>query len=92
MVVGRASGRSGNGRKCKEGSKGRRRKQQHRTRWLDSIINSMDMGRGDNEGQGSLACYSPWGRKESDTTERLSDKGRYSTTRTSSPWHRMVGG
>ena len=26
---------------------------------------------GDNEGQGSLACCSPWGGKESDTTERL---------------------
>ena len=24
---------------------------------------------GDGEGQGSLACCSPWGRKESDTTE-----------------------
>ena len=23
----------------------------------------------DGEGQGSLACCSPWGRKESDTTE-----------------------
>ena len=23
---------------------------------------------GDSEGQGSLACRSPWGRKESDTT------------------------
>ena len=23
---------------------------------------------GDNEGWGSLACYSPWGHKESDTT------------------------
>ena len=23
---------------------------------------------GDSEGQGSLACYSSWGRKESDTT------------------------
>ena len=22
----------------------------------------------DSEGQGSLVCYSPWGRKESDTT------------------------
>ena len=29
---------------------------------------------GDGEGQGSLACCSPWGRKESDTTERLSNK------------------
>ena len=27
------------------------------------------MGVGD--GQGSLACYSPWGRKESDTTEQM---------------------
>ena len=26
---------------------------------------------GDDEGQGRLACYSPWGRKKSDTTERL---------------------
>ena len=26
---------------------------------------------GDREGQGSLACCSPWGRKESDTTEQL---------------------
>ena len=26
---------------------------------------------GDTEGQGSLACYSSWGRKESDTTEWL---------------------
>ena len=24
---------------------------------------------GDSEGQGSLACCSPWGRTESDTTE-----------------------
>ena len=23
------------------------------------------------DGQGGLACYSSWGRKESDTTERL---------------------
>ena len=27
---------------------------------------------GVSDGQGSLACCSPWGRKESDTTERLS--------------------
>ena len=26
---------------------------------------------GDSEGQGHLACYSPWGRKESETTEWL---------------------
>ena len=28
----------------------------------------------DSERQGSLLCYSPWGRKESDTTERLNSK------------------
>ena len=26
---------------------------------------------GDGEGQGGLVCFSPWGRKESDTTEQL---------------------
>ena len=29
---------------------------------------------GDSEGQGSLTCCSPWGRKESDTTEWLNNK------------------
>ena len=29
---------------------------------------------GDGEGQRSLACRSPWGCKESDTTERLNKK------------------
>ena len=29
---------------------------------------------GDGEGQGSLGCCSPWGRKESDTTEQLNNK------------------
>jgi len=28
---------------------------------------------GDGEGQGSLECCSPWGRKESETTERLNN-------------------
>ena len=28
---------------------------------------------GDSEGQGSLACSSPWGRRESDTTEWLNN-------------------
>ena len=29
---------------------------------------------GDGDGQGSLACCSPWSRKELDTTERLNNK------------------
>ena len=28
---------------------------------------------GDSEGQESLACYSPWGHKEADTTGRLNN-------------------
>ena len=28
---------------------------------------------GDGEGQGSLACYSPWGHKELDVTEQLNN-------------------
>ena len=40
--------------------------------WLDGTMDSMNMSLnklGDSEGQGSLECCSPWGRKESDTTE-----------------------
>ena len=34
---------------------------------------------GDSAGQGSLACYSPWGCKESDTTEWLNSNNRQKT-------------
>ena len=51
---------------------GRRRRGWQKTQWLDGITDLMDMSLskllGDGEGQGSLWCYSPWGRKESDTT------------------------
>ena len=30
-----------------------------------------DQARRVGNGQGSLVCYSPWGHKESDTTEQL---------------------
>ena len=46
-------------------------------RWLGGIIDSMDVSLsklGDSEGQRSLACCSPWGHKESDTTEQLNNK------------------
>ena len=36
---------------------------------LDGHEFEQDLGVGD--GQGGLACCSPWGHKESDTTERL---------------------
>ena len=54
---------------------GGRRRGQQRMRWLDDITDSMDLSLsklwGDGEGQGSLVCCSPWGHKESDTTEQL---------------------
>ena len=31
---------------------------------------------GDGDGQGSLSCYSPWGHKESDTTEQLNNHNK----------------
>ena len=34
----------------------------------------LEQALGDGEGQGSLACCSPWGHKELDTTERLNNK------------------
>ena len=37
--------------------------------WLDGHEFEQALGVGD--GQGSLVCYSPWGRKELDTTEQL---------------------
>ena len=50
----------------------KRRRGRQRLRGLDSITDSMfEQTLGDSEGQGSLACCSSWGRKESDTTEGL---------------------
>ena len=43
---------------------GRRTRGRQRMRWLDGITDSPGVG----DGQGSLACCSPWGCKESDMT------------------------
>ena len=41
-------------------------------------FNGHELGQtlGDGEGQGSLACYSPWGHKQSDTTCRLNNNSK----------------
>ena len=51
---------------------GRRRRGGQRMRWLDGI-NGDGFGwtPGVVDGQGGLACYGSWGRKELDTTEQL---------------------
>jgi len=55
-----------------EGIGGRRRRWWQKMRWLDGITDSMDMSEhGVGDGQRGLACCNSWGRKESDTTERL---------------------
>ena len=50
-------------------------------RWLDDITDSMEMSLSKLlemvERQGSLACCSPWGCKESDTTEQLNNNNKY---------------
>ena len=49
---------------------GRRRRLQS-MRWLDGITDSMDESEQtprDSEGQGSLACCSPWNHKETGAT------------------------
>ena len=69
------------------GGIGGRRRGRQRMRWLDGITDLMEDemagwhhwldGResewtlGDDDGQGGLACCDSWGRKETDTTERL---------------------
>ena len=53
---------------------GRRRRGGQRMRRLDGITDSMDMSLSKlqgGDGQGSLACCSPWGHKELDMTEQL---------------------
>ena len=55
-------------------TEGRRVRGRQRKRWLDGFTDLIDMfeqALGVGDGQGSLACWSPWGQKKLDTTERL---------------------
>ena len=68
---------------------GRRRRGWQRMSWLDGITNSMNMTLSKlqelGNGQGSLACCSPWGHKELDMTEWLNWTGWVTET-----FHREV--
>ena len=50
--------------------------------------NGHDLGQtsGDGEGQGGLACCSPWGCKESDTTGRLNNNNPVSSVSLEKPY------
>ena len=56
---------------------GKRRRGQWRMRWLGQHHrlsgHGLEQTLGDSEGQGSLEHCSPWGCKESDTTERMNN-------------------
>ena len=48
----------------------RRRTENEMVGWHHQLDgHELEQAPGDGDGQGSLACSSPWGRKESDTTE-----------------------
>ena len=56
---------------------GRRGRGRQRMRWLDRVIDSMDMSLRklwETVKDGSLVFCSPWGCKESDMTSQLSNK------------------
>ena len=59
---------------------GMRRRGQQRMRWVGwhHRLNGHEFEQtpGDSEGQGSLVCCSPWGRKDSDMTERLNNNNK----------------
>ena len=56
-------------------TEGRRRRRWQRMTWLNGITDSVDGNLSKlQEGQGSLVYCSPWGHKESNTTEWLNNK------------------
>ena len=65
-------------------AEGRRRRRPQKMRWLNSLTNSTDMNLSKlremvKDGEGSLACCSPWSLKESDMTEWLNNNNPKTT-------------
>ena len=69
---------------------GRRRRGHQRMRWLDGTTwldgHKFEQAPGVGDRQGGLACCDSWGRKESDTTERLNWTELNPIMRASSSW------
>ena len=60
------------GKDCRQGEKGTTGDEM--VGWYHQLNgHEFEQAPRDGEGQGSLACCSPWGHKESDTTERLNN-------------------
>ena len=74
---------------AKDTDAGKHRRQEEKGTTEDEMVGwhhkldeyKFEQAQGDGEGQGSLACCSPWGRKESDTTEQLNQKKNYKQIR-----------
>ena len=61
------------GKDCKH--KGKRATEDEMIGWHHRLKgHEFEQAPGDSEGQGSLLCCSPWGHKESDTTERPNNR------------------
>ena len=69
---------------------GGRRRERQRMGWLEGITDSMDMSLSRLwelvDGQGGLACCSPWGPKELDTTEWLTWTEFSEASKFATPW------
>ena len=60
------------GKDCRQGEKGTT--EDEMVGWYHQLNgHEFEQALGDGEEQGSLACCSPWGHKESDTTEQLNN-------------------
>ena len=58
---------------------GRRRREDEMVGWHYRLNgHEFEQTPGDSEGQRSLVCCSPWGKKESDMTEQLNNNNVYS--------------
>ena len=64
-----------------EGRRRRGRQKDEMAGWHHRLNgHDFEQALGESEGQGSLVCYSPWGRKELDVTERLNNNNNNNLT------------